>query len=329
MKRDIFVPFFVYLNSLVKNIKMLKKIIVIFLRLLIGSIFCFSEYKKLYQIEPFEMTFVELGLSNWEMAPILARILVSVEFFLGFLIIFSLIPKITTKAIIAVLLFFTAYLIYILIKEGNSENCGCFGIMIKMNPIESIFKNLILIGLSIFLLFNNELALKWKFNKLVIIGLTIGSLAIPVILNPPDFIIHYNRPPEKTGYKFNIDDMGSCSYQDSIIHLSEGKKVVCFFSLKCRFCKLAAQKLSIMKNRIQKPLPVFYVLVGETKDLQNFWTESKSYKFPNMIKTPDVFFKYSGNHLPAIFLLKNDTVIKKFNFDELSEKEIEAFITDK
>ena len=306
---------------------MLKKILIIIIRILIGAVFCFSAYTKLHPVEPFEMLFVEMGLSNWEMAPFIARLLISIEFLLGVLMIFSLIPKITTRLILFVLLFFTGYLIYLLIKEGNSENCGCFGIMIKMNPVESILKNIVLIGLTMVLLFNKTtIALNWKFNKFLIAGIVIASLAIPIIINPPDFIIHYSRPPERTGYKLNIDEMGSFSFQDSTYRLSEGKKVICFFSLKCRFCKLTAQKLTIIQDRIKKPLPIYYVLVGETKDLDKFWAESKSYQFPNMIEKPEVFFKYSGNSLPAIFLLKNDTVFKKLNFDELSEKEIESFV---
>jgi hypothetical protein len=309
---------------------MLKKILIIIIRVIIGAVFCFSAYTKLHPVEPFEMMFVEMGFSNWELAPFIARLFISVEFLLGVLMIFSLIPKITTRLILFVLLFFTGYLIYILIREGNSDNCGCFGLMIKMNPVESILKNIVLIGLTIVLLFNKtSLALKWKYNKFLIAGILITSIAIPIILNPPSFIIHYSRPPEKTGYKLNIDEMGSFSFQDSTYHLSEGKKVVCFFSLKCRFCKLTAQKLTIIQERIKKPLPVYYVLVGETKDLYKFWAESKSYQFPNMIEKTEVFFKYSGNSLPAIYLLDNDIVYKKLNFDELSENEIKSFLFDK
>jgi uncharacterized membrane protein YphA (DoxX/SURF4 family) len=309
---------------------MLKKILIIIIRVIIGAVFCFSAYTKLHPVEPFEMMFVEMGLSNWELAPFIARFFISVEFLLGILMILSLIPKITAKLILFVLLFFTGYLIYILIREGNSENCGCFGLMIKMNPVESILKNIVLIGLTIVLLISKEtIVWKWKFNKFLITGIVIGALASPIILNPPGFIIHYSRPPEKTGYKFNIDEMGSFSFQDSTYHLSEGKKVVCFFSLKCRFCKLAAQKLTIIQERIKKPLPVYYILVGETKDLYKFWAESKSFQFPNMIENPEVFFKYSGNSLPAIYLLNNDIVYKKLNFDELSEKEIVSFLFDK
>ena len=59
------------------------------LRILIGIVFIVSGLAKLYPIEPFEIVFVDLGISNWIAASIIARLVIVFELFLGLSIIFN------------------------------------------------------------------------------------------------------------------------------------------------------------------------------------------------------------------------------------------------
>jgi len=66
------------------------KIISVVFSILLGLIFLFSAYSKLFPIEPFEYSFVELGISNWKSSIIIARLFIAFEFACGLLLLFNL-----------------------------------------------------------------------------------------------------------------------------------------------------------------------------------------------------------------------------------------------
>ena len=98
------------------------------LRIIVGLVFIVSGLAKLYPIEPFENIFIDLGISNWTLAPFMARLVIAFEIFLGAAIVFSLWLKNKVYFLAqGTLLFFTGYLIYLLFTKGNNVDCGCFG----------------------------------------------------------------------------------------------------------------------------------------------------------------------------------------------------------
>ena len=102
---------------------MFKKILFGLLCTLMGAVFIFSGYSKLYPIEPFEYTFVDIGLFNWRIAPFVARILISCEFLIGILLVLNLqLRKVAYKFGIALLLVFCVYLILLMTLSGNKGN---------------------------------------------------------------------------------------------------------------------------------------------------------------------------------------------------------------
>ncbi|MDZ4757042.1 MAG: hypothetical protein SGJ10_02735 [Bacteroidota bacterium] len=124
------------------------KILLGFLAALLGAVFVFSGYTKLYPIEPFEYTFVDLGFINWQASPFVARILIGLEFLIGFLLIFNIyLHKVAYKLGIGVLLLFSVYLILLISLNGNKGNCGCFGSYIQMTPLEALVKNIIMLAI--------------------------------------------------------------------------------------------------------------------------------------------------------------------------------------
>src|ERR1022692_930913 len=131
---------------------MFKKIIFGLLSALMGAVFLFSAYTKLYPIEPFEYTFVDLGIGNWQTAPFIARILIGLEFLIGFSLITQLrLKKITYKLSIVALLIFCLYLILEIIFSGNKGNCGCFGTTLFMTPLQALIKNIIMLTILMLL----------------------------------------------------------------------------------------------------------------------------------------------------------------------------------
>ncbi|MGZ3866818.1 MAG: MauE/DoxX family redox-associated membrane protein, partial [Bacteroidia bacterium] len=76
---------------------MVKKIILCVLCILMGAVFVFSGYTKLNPIEPFEYTFVDLGVAGWRLAPFVARLFISLEFFIGALFLLNIKIKAVCK----------------------------------------------------------------------------------------------------------------------------------------------------------------------------------------------------------------------------------------
>src|ERR1035437_1438717 len=131
---------------------MVKKISFGLLSALMGTVFLFSAYTKLYPIEPFEYTFVDLGIGNWQTAPFIARILIGLEFLIGFALIIQLqLKKVTYKLSITTLLVFCFYLILEIIFSGNKGNCGCFGATLFMTPLQALMKHIVMLIILILL----------------------------------------------------------------------------------------------------------------------------------------------------------------------------------
>ncbi|MFY8029553.1 MAG: MauE/DoxX family redox-associated membrane protein, partial [Bacteroidia bacterium] len=164
---------------------MLKKILFAVISLFLGAMFIFSAYTKLFPIEIFEFSFIEIKVANWTTAPFIARLFLALEFFLGILLLLNWNAgnRMLAKFTIMLLGVFTIYLIAIIFFQGNSGNCGCFGNYIKMTPLESIIKNIVLISLaSVLLLQDRQDNLSSK--KYIILSCAIASIATPFVVNP-------------------------------------------------------------------------------------------------------------------------------------------------
>ncbi|MDP2385061.1 MAG: hypothetical protein Q8M29_01700 [Bacteroidota bacterium] len=307
---------------------MIKKYSLILLSVLIGGLFLFSAYSKLYPIEPFEFTFVDIGISNWRLSPFFARTIIGLEFFIGILFIINYKTRgFTSKLSIGILTFFVLYLCFILIKNGNDSNCGCFGELIKMTPVESIIKNLALILVNIVLLkWGEEINLK-KFRIPVISLLLVISIAIPYILNPVD--LNYSKAylmKKENQYFMPLDTLVNNAYIHPVSNeIKKSKHIVAYLSSSCPHCKIAATKLRIMKDK-NKNLPLLFVINGEEEKVKVFLDETKSHNvaWTKLGERPFVYL--AGTHLPSIVLVNNQTVEYDLNYFFLDQTEIENWL---
>lgn len=127
------------------------------LRGFVAFLFLISAIAKLYPspyfaISTFEMKqLVPLGFSEG-LAVYFSRILIGAEFALGLLLLQPhYLKRFVIPATIALLAVFAIHLTYTIFSAGNSGNCGCFGELLPMTPLESVFKNIVAIGLLIWL----------------------------------------------------------------------------------------------------------------------------------------------------------------------------------
>lgn len=297
------------------------KIITLILRILLGSVFIFSGIVKLYPIEPFEFNFVEIGVSSWAFAPYFARGVIAFEVFLGLLLISGYnLKRITLPATFALLVLFTGYLFFQLYKEGNVDNCGCFGTFLEMTPIQSIVKNAVLLALTIYLFFAKPHILAYSKWWMAVIP-ALCSVSTVFILNMPDsYWVKNYKPDYKTG-EIDYDHLPRTFSNGETVEMNKGKKLLLFFSVSCPHCKQAAQKISIMKKR-NPNLPAYVFFWGAPQGLYPFIKETKldlPYAFYNHLN----FMKIVDGAVPAIMIVENGKVLVRWDKMTLDTERIE------
>jgi len=266
---------------------------------------------KLYPIEPFEIIFIDLGVSNFLFAPFLARFVIAFELFLGLSIVFdSWLKDIIYKLALTSLSVFTAYLIFLLVTQGNDVDCGCFGSFLALNPIESILKNVVLIVMLLLIRrrYHTYGMITWLFPLILLIG----SFTATFLLNR---IGLHNLQGVEVNEQVDFSGLPVLYQTQEKVDFSKGKKMVAFFTWSCPHCINASRKFVSLNK--QEKINNLYVVIG-SKDEEGLleFIEKTKCDFPTIWMDGDEFFKYSGGRLPAIVYLE-DGVIKKKWFGDL------------
>jgi len=291
------------------------KILNVLLRIFVGTVFLVSAVSKLFPIEPFEVLLVNLGVANWLLVPFMARIIISFELFLGLCIVFNLWFKNKIYYLTqATLIIFSVYLVFVLVTKGNTNDCGCFGNLISLTPIQSLFKNLLLILALIFIKRNYyHTGLRWVM--LVFIAL---SLSFVFLINRVGI---QNAQAKALNEKVDFSGLPNLYGTHHKVNFQEGKKIVVFLSVTCIHCKNAAYRLATL-NHNKKTSNLYLVIASlKEKNIQPFLTTTKL-TYPFIWMNNDDFFHYSGGSLPAFVYLENGVIKKKwtgefFDIDEL------------
>ena len=245
------------------------KIISIILRVAVGIVFIISALSKLYPIEPFEVIFVDIGISNWILTPFIARLVIVFELVLGLSILFNAWAKNVIYYLAqGALILFTIYLIFLLISKGNTADCGCFGSWFNLSPLASILKNSVLF-IFLFLIKKESYSkgLKWVFPLLFFV------IALPTV-----FLFNkvglQNVQAKELNEKVDLSGLPPLSIFNKAVNFNEGNKVIIFLSEGCEHCKSLSYKLAQITK--DKPSNVYLVLASlKEESLQPFFEETK------------------------------------------------------
>ena len=298
---------------------MIKQII----RIIIGVIFIISAWFKLTGIDSFEIYIYSFGILKLSSSFLFARFVISFELLLGVLLVLGVFSK---KTIYTSLTMLKPYnlserlWIYLLLK-GESEHCHCFGDLIEMSHAQSIAKNLALV--TLLLLSFNKSAKKRRFDKYILPVLVIISISLPFIISPPDSF-SIEKYSSKTHYsKENLDKY--LAEHENI----KGRKVLCFFGVSCRFCKLSAKKISVISDKVGSTDLIEYVFMGDKDKVHDFFNETNTQIFSYSTIETAQFLRITDGRMPLILLMEDDSVINKYGYRDLSEQEILDFLNHK
>jgi len=153
------------------------------IRILIFVLFTVSGIAKLFPVWAFEKQLVDLGITSWCYAPYLARFMIALELAIGIAILQPHhLKKIVIPGTLLLLLAFCIHLTIVMYRQGAmSGNCGCFGQLIPMTPLEAFIKNIVTIGLLIYLFRNISKREKGK-DKFIYLLLIYLAMALAVFV---------------------------------------------------------------------------------------------------------------------------------------------------
>ena len=291
-----------------------NKIIKYVFRALLGILFLLSATAKLVGIDAFEIYLFSFGWFGLGSAYLLARLVIAAEYTLGILLIANFYPRLAFWGSLAMLCSFSFFLAGLLLA-GNQDNCHCFGEWVDLNPKQSLLKNA---GMLVLLLLSAGVpAFRVKHKALWLTLACVVPLATVLIVSPPD-----NWRYDSYARHALVNEQALQEAREAEIlpaSVAEGDKVVCFYSLKCHFCKMSAQKLATLRQRgefAQAPVIVIFGR-GQDTNTEAFFAETGLAPDEVHFIEPNDFLRITNGSFPVILELHDGAVLKAYNYRNL------------
>ncbi len=338
--------------------KSLNKNLTLALRLFLSFMFLLSAVAKLYPSPYFALTTFEIkellpmGFSEVT-AAYFSRTLIGCELALGILLLQShYYKRLVLPMSFLILFIFSAHLSYDILANGNSGNCGCFGSLLPMTPLQALIKNIIAMGL-IGLLYVKSDKLNDKMNFSFLSSITFASILAVYLIGPlrkvqtavqdqPEIEVTVdtdNTTPIDTVKVKAVDNTTvkepivaevivkvdepkkkKSGFKNFFPDIDNGKKILCFFAPGCDHCKETAKELTQLKKQIADFPEVKIVFMDEEPELiPDFFTFAGA-KYPYQIADVAAFWQSLGStkDTPGVFYLWNGNIMKEY--DGINEK---------
>lgn len=296
------------------------------LRVIIAFLFILSAVAKLskgelldspyFAISTFEVKqLYPMGFSEG-FAPYFSRILIGIELALGFLLLQKhYLRKFVIPVTVLLLVVFIGHLTYVtFLSGGNSGNCGCFGELLPMTPIEAIIKNVVAVGLLVWLYFllpkiqaNGNFWILTTVLFATILGIFMLAPIQPKAAELPAASPETETVADTTALPEAIDAIEApvvvekvkdtvkapevpkvqtepkpykSGYKSYFADIDKGKKLLCFLVPGCDHCRDAAKEITELRKK-DKNFPAVRII----------FMDEEAYLIPE-------FFKYAGAEYP-------------------------------
>ncbi len=272
------------------------------LRLLLGAVFIFSAISKLLGVGLFEIAIVDQGLAaTREQAAYPARLLIAFELFLGVALFFPFyLKRLILPLAIVTLAAFTLLQGYQMTLGEQTRDCGCFGEMVRMSSGESLAKNIILLGLGLWLLKTMGAE---KRNFIVPASLAVASVTAVLWLAP----VH--RDYDETFAKFTQFEKAGR------VDLTSGDKLVAVFNADCEHCQETARELGALAAKSASFPPIYVLMFSENEAAFSAFAEKTHTNYPYHLISVQDFFALIGNSPPRLYWLQDGKIRARWDED--------------
>ena len=245
--------------------------VVLILKILISALFLLSAFAKLYPVPMYGITkifeqgqLIPMGFSE-SLASYFSRFIIGAEIFLAIGMLFNnYLKKIIVPLAFIMITIFSIHLATQIF--GTSENCGCFGDLIPMTPLEALIKNILSLIVLAFIYIKSEY-IRGRFSDLLVCFLLISTVMFASLP------IGSQSKSTSSGFISFVEN------NEDFVN-SEERKILCFFDAGCEHCQHTARSLDSLSN-LAADFPKVHIIFSDSEES----------------KIPD-FFKVAGKEYP-------------------------------
>lgn len=315
-------------------------------RLIIGLVFIVAAIFKLLSIDYFEIYIYSFNLFGYGLATVLSRLLICAELLLGLGMILKIRYKEVWWLSMLMMIGFTLFLIYVIVFR-NDDNCHCFGELLKLDPKESIFKNIISGVLLLFVHKEEDYNFKPRLRKWLI-GISIAiAVILPFVVFPMDtvykMIVSKSNDINTVEFENSLNDKYSVfrlnriedKVNDTVymerdtltpFNIYDGKYFINYVSSGCNFCKMGTKKLMMIlnHNNIDKK-NIKFLIWGYEADIIKFMDETNSADCEYWFISPITSLEITYGKFPSYIWTDNGKLIDSGDLRDLNENKIVEF----
>lgn len=297
-----------------------------------------------------------MGFSE-DVAVFFSRILIGIELALGILLLQNnYLRRIIIPATILMLVVFTTHLTIDTIQNGgNSGNCGCFGSLLPMTPIEAIIKNVVAIILLAVYLYvvpkiTNEKSNFWVLTTVTFASILTLFMIAPIQPKVEEIVSDELETQSETSETFDTPSAEAISitptetptseetpketakpvsdepaqqksgYAQYFSNIDKGKKILALFVPGCEHCRDVAKELTEMKAKNKNFPEVEIIFMNEEPEKIPEFFAFAGANYPYKVIEVIPFWKLLGNSkdTPGVIYLWNGNKIKEW--DGINEK---------
>ena len=330
--------------------------IILVSRILLAILFLLSAVAKLYPSPHFALTTFEMkqllpmGFTETT-AAYFSRILIGCELALGILLLQRhYFKRLVLPMSFLILLVFSIHLTYEIVTLGNSGNCGCFGALLPMTPLQAVIKNIIAMGIVGWVYWKSSLD-EDKRNFSSILAVTFASILAIFLVGPMtqkttqveeiveqqviidedengqiDTLVNETtitikkegEQIEQTVVKEEVKDEPKAKksgFANYFSDIDKGKKVLCFFAPSCEHCQETAKQLTLLKKQVKNFPDIRIIFMDEAPEvIPEFFTFAGA-KYPYQIIDIASFWRVLGGSkdTPGVQYLWNGNLIKEYD----------------
>ncbi len=283
----------------------------------LAAIFLIGGVAKLSSLGAFERYIVTHAMApdlTW--AAYEARLLIALELSVGLALLQrAWVHRFLLPATMVLLAGFSLFLAYLGFVKGETASCHCLGEWLPMSPLESLGKNLILIGVA---WYGRRHTRHWPPGRWPV-PVTMALVAVIAVFV---FFPTRSRPgPDdgRDGSRF----ARFTAFSNGSVDLTEGTVIVGFMSLDCDHCRAVTRELVASADALP---PVYLVCLGAESMVMEFQIETGS-DFPYLIAEPGTYFEFIGNLPPRVYLLRDGKEVAHWDEAAFSVDAVQAAAT--
>ena len=303
-----------------------NKIVSLILRIFVGLVFMASAILKYISIDIFDLYVYEHNLFSIPVTETLTRLLITAELVLGVMLVAGIRFKWAYYTCICFLAGFTVYLFLLpYVFNVDISHCHCFGEAIVFNRTQSIVKNIALLACLLFVSPKFYTVRKWETWTLI--AFSVVTFIVLIAINAPNYLytmVHKDKIQiDVPMYESALENTGQKE------HFTDGKQIICMYSVGCRYCKRSAKKMNLILNNSElSDEYVKAIFWGGTPDstIAHFFADQNVPVLDYTTFRVDSFLAVTDGRMPVILFSDNGKIVRKADYLSLKDKDVVEFL---